>query len=674
MKIKSVGADLILQLQKIQIELGRLQADLGHLQAELRRLQAGVSAIRSSKFWKLRESWFRFRCFLGLGDISELHYLDSLTLNPIDQKLPQKYDLELINSLSDFFYHLEDIPLAVSSEYQQWLNKNYPRTADLRKMADTVEVLAYKPLISIIMPVFNTPTSFLREEIDSVVSQIYPHWELCIADDASTEAHVKKVLEDYAAQDQRIQIVFRQKNGHISRASNSALEVATGEFIALFDHDDLLTPDALYEVALLLNKHPEADFIYSDEDKIDEQNRLKDPFFKPDWCPDSFLSRMYTSHLGVYRRSLVEQIGGFRPGYEGSQDYDLVLRLTEKTDNIFHISKVLYHWRIHANSTASGLGSKKYVQDTTEKAILDALDRRNEQGYVVPILHGCNVVRYKIRETKLVSIIIPTKDLGDTLDRCLESVFSKTTYPNYEVLVIDNGSVEEKTHAIINKWGIKEPNRFKSKVLNIPFNFSKINNYAVSHTNGEYLLFLNNDTEVLTPDWVEAMLEQAQRPAIGAVGALLLYPDDTVQHAGVVVGLGGVAGHSHKNFSSDSSGYFNQIETVNNYSAVTAACLMCRRDVFDSVGGFEEDLAVAFNDVDLCLKIGKKGYRNIYLPHVVLYHHESKSRGYEDTPEKQARFLSEVNYVRKKWATIIQNDPCYNPNLSLDHEDYRIAI
>jgi len=564
--------------------------------------------------------------------------------------------------------------LDTKAPYQRWLAQNYPRNADLQKMAETLDVFAYKPLISVIMPVFNTEERFLREAIESVLSQVYPHWELCIADDASTKLHVQAVLKAYAAQDPRVKLVLRTENGHISRASNSALEIAGGDFVALLDHDDLLTPDALYEVVLLLNRRPATDIIYSDEDKIDHQNQLRDPFFKPDWCPDSFLSRMYTCHLTVCRKSLIDQVGGFRVGYEGAQDYDLVLRLTEATEQIVHLPKVLYHWRMHLGSTASSLASKCYATDAARKALTEALERRAEPGDVQVTAGGHFICRYQIKAFDRVSIIIPTKNLGDVLNTCLNSIFEKTIYPNYEVLVIDNGSTEVETADILSKWQTKEPERFRYQALDIPFNYSKINNYAVSQVQATYLLFLNNDTEVLTPDWLNAMVEQAQRPSTGAVGALLLYPDNTIQHAGVVAGIGGVAGHSHKYFSSKAPGYFNQIQTINNYSAITAACLMCRREVFDAVKGFEEELAIAFNDVDLCFKIAEKGYRNVYLPHVVLYHYESKSRGYEDTLEKQRRFTQEVQYMQSKWRKIIDRDPCYSLHLSQTHEDYRIKL
>jgi GT2 family glycosyltransferase len=417
--------------------------------------------------------------------------------------------------------------------------------------------------------------------------------------------------------------------------------------------------------------------IYSDEDKIDENNTLKDPFFKPDWCPDSFLSKMYTCHLGIYRHSLIKEIGGFRAGYEGSQDYDLVLRLTEKTDKIYHIPKVLYHWRIHPQSTATGTGNVKlYAYQAAEKAITEALQRRGEKGKVSGVKDylGHYIIRYQIDEYKPVSIIIPTKDQHQLLNQCLTSIFTKTLYPNYEVILIDNNSQQPETAELINKWVIKEPEKFKCHRLDIPFNFSKINNYAVTKAKGDYLLFLNNDTEVITPDWINALVEQVQRPKIGAAGALLLYENDTIQHAGIIMGIGGVAGHSHRHFPANTPGYICQVKTINNYLAVTGACLMCRRQVFESIGGFSEDLAVAYNDVDLCLKMIEKGYRNIYLPHVILYHYESKTRGYEDTPEKEARRQKEANILKSRWLKFLQNDPCYNPHLTKNREDYSINL
>jgi O-antigen biosynthesis protein len=656
------------QLQETETQLQetetQLQSQIYHYQLELQKAQITIAAMETSKFWKLRTIWFKFKHLLKLQFITK--YLSQLKLIfTLISSYGTGYTINLLKQ-ENF------IPLSDDLNYQKWLTLHYPKKTDLIQITENLKNLSYKPVISIIIPVFNTPENFLREAIESVLNQIYPYWELCIADDTSTKPYVKNILTEYANKDKRIKVVFREENGHISQSSNSALELATGEYIALLDHDDLLTPNALYEVVELLNQHPEADMIYSDEDKINDSGKLQDPFFKPDWCPDSFLSRMYISHLGVYRRNIINEIGGFRVGYEGSQDYDLVLRFTEKTDKIFHIPRVLYHWRIHSESTAQDISTKNYATDAAQKALQDALERRGEPGKVIPVVGGHHIIRYEIKNADLVSIIIPTKNLGKILNTCLKSIFEKTTYPNYEVLVIDNGSDEEETKQIIQSWKEKEPQRFRCELLDIPFNFSKINNHGVQQTKGKYLLFLNNDTEVINDDWLTAMVEQAQRPSIGAVGALLLYQDNTIQHAGVVAGIGGVAGHSHKYYDGEAHGYFNQLKTVNNYSAVTAACLMCRREVFEEVGGFEETLVVAFNDVDICFKMIDHGYRNIYLPHVQLHHYESKSRGYEDTPEKQARFSKEIKYMQSKWQKLIAHDPCYSPNLTRSAEDYSI--
>ncbi len=653
------------QLEQTQSELQQSQKQLQIAQMEANQFKLLVAAMETSKFWKLRKWWFNFKQKTNMVGIDTLYqnYLISQNQLPIIQETT-KINID------------GEIPISDNLQYQKWLECHYPRSAELKKIKEASLKLAYQPCISIIVPVYNPDESFLRQAIASIREQTYTNWELCLADDCSTRPYVKSVLEEYAQQDPRIKITFRSANGHICQTSNSALSLATGEYIALLDHDDLLAPHALTKVVELLNQHPEADFIYSDEDKVDEQNIHKDPFFKPDWCPDSFLARMYTCHLGVYRRSLVTEVGNFRVGFEGSQDYDLVLRITEKTENIFHIPDILYHWRIHQQSTAATSEAKPYAANAAQKALAEAIERRGEPGTITTQSNfpGVYTVRYQIKEPKLVSIIIPTKDLADTLDVCLKSVFAKTTYDNYEVIVIDNGSVESKTSRCFASWQQRQPERFKCYDYNVPFNYSQINNYAVSQAQGDYLLFLNNDTEVITPDWLEAMVEQAQRPSIGAVGSKLLYPDDTIQHAGVVLGIGGVAGHSHKHLHTSQPGYISQAVSINNYSAVTAACLMCRREVFEKVGGFEEDLAIAFNDVDFCLKIASQGYRNIYLPHVVLYHYESKSRGYENTPTKQARFAQEVKYMRQKWHHICDRDPCYNPNLSRSNEDYRLNI
>ena len=659
--------------ERYQQERDALQDAINHLTGELTRLDADnslvrqlaidtIGAMRTSKFWKLRDRWLTLR-------------------NPLAQKLGRPSEIDAVAiALERLGVAPDYVPLSAQPPaeiYATWRRQNEPTAADFARMKRDWQQFRYQPIVSIIVPVYNPDRAFLEAAIESVLAQIYPRWELCLADDQSSQPHVREVLEHYQAQDLRIKVVFREENGHISRASNSALELATGDFVALLDHDDAIAPHALYEVVSYLNAHPNTDMIYTDEDKIDEGDRRFDPFFKPDWCPDSFLSRMYTCHFGVYRRAIVEQIGGFRVGFEGAQDYDFVLRFTEQiadTRRIAHLPYILYHWRSHAQSTAQTLDSKDYAADAARTAIAEAIARRHEPGQVLPSGSGHWIVRYEIVQPGRVTIIIPTRDLADVLDTCLRSIFTLTTYANYDVLVVDNGSVEAKTRALFERWTAQEPDRFRVITYDAPFNYSKINNFAVEQSNSPYLLFLNNDTEVIDGDWITAMLEQAQRESIGAVGVTLLYPDDTIQHAGVVLGIGGVAGHSHKTFPHGSGGYVAQLKTINNYSAVTAACLMCRRDAFEAIGGFEPSLQIAFNDVDFCLKLIEKGYRNVHLPHVVLYHYESKSRGLEDTIEKQMRFKSEVDYMRDRWGEILDHDPCYSPNLTRVTEDWALRL
>jgi GT2 family glycosyltransferase len=614
-------------------------------------MRSMLETIQSSKFWTLRNAWFRLKKGLKIDATGEM----PLWLPDVAE-----------------FRDGETAPLP----YERWMLEHRVRAADRRRMRNISAVLPHRPLLSVIMPVYDAPEQYLREAIESVIGQAYEHWELCIADDASPGTRVRAILEGYARTDSRIKLAFRTVNGHIAEASNTALELATGEFVALLDHDDVLAPDAFFEIAVAVNRQPDVDVIYSDEDKIDERGRRTMPYFKPDWSPDSLLARNYVSHLGVYRRSLVTELGGFRTGFEGSQDYDLLLRVTEHTERVAHIPHVLYHWRLHAGSTAAARTQKTYAYDAGRRALEEALERRGESGRVIhdELRTGLYSIRYAIRDPGDVCVIIPTRDHGDDLGRCLTALFERTTYPRFEVLVIDNGTTDPASLAILADWSNREPDRMRIERYDVPFNFSRINNFGATKTSAAYLLFLNNDTEIVTPDWIEAMIEQAQRPCIGAVGAKLLYADGTIQHAGVVVGLGGVAGHGHKHAQAEEPGYFFTLQATNNVSAVTAACLMVRRDVFEQVGGFDEQLAIAFNDVDLCLRILAAGYRNIYLPHVVLYHYESKSRGYEDTPEKQNRFAREQQYMRTRWKTDTEPDPYYNINLSRDTENYEIGI
>ncbi|MBV5300645.1 MAG: glycosyltransferase, partial [Methylococcales bacterium] len=539
------------------------------------------------------------------------------------------------------------------------------------------ENLSYKPLISILVPIYQVQPRFLEEMIQSVIAQTYGHWQLCLVDDASKRyrKEIHQLLERYALDDSRIVYRLRTKNGHICLTTNDCIQLAKGEFLALLDHDDLLTPDALYEVALALNHNDKLDILYSDEDKVDEWGVLSSPYYKPDWSPHSLWSRMYTCHLTVYRQSLVKSVGGFRVGFEGSQDFDLMLRCSEKTQQIHHISKVLYHWRSHAESTASDLGGevKHYSVDTGYKAVKDALKRRQIPVTIDSIRKTQTAfwVKPRVMNQPTVDIIIPSFNGADILEMCLASIFEKTTYPHFTITVIDNNSYESDFFALIAHWEEQEPTRFQVIRDERPFNFSSINNSAVEKTSGDYLLFLNNDTEVITPDWLEGMLGYSQLEDVGAVGVKLLYPDDTVQHAGVVMGIGGIAGHAMKNFPRQAHGYFSHLELVTNYTAVTAACLMIKREKFNAAGGFDEHLQIAFNDIDFCLKVREQSLFNVYLPFVELYHHESKSRGYENTSKKQARFEQEILFMRQRWGKLLDNDPFYSPWLSLDKEDMR---
>lgn len=554
---------------------------------------------------------------------------------------------------------------SANTDYEQWLKRH--EKFDLQKQRQESVSFNYRPLISVIMPVYNVEIKWLEKCIESVLNQTYEKWELCISDDASTDPKIRKCLEAYQKKDQRIKVIFRKENGHISLATNSALEVAKGEFIALLDNDDELPPYALFEVAKVLNEHPELDVIYSDEDKIDANGHRFDPHFKADWSPDTLMGNNYISHLGVYRTSLVKKLGGFRKGYEGSQDYDLILRVTEQIpkEHIYHIDKILYHWRTIPGSTASSGEAKNYIYDSGVKALTDALKRRNIKGMVRPgRISGFYEVSYEVLNEELVSIIIPTKNGHDDLKLCVDSIIEKTNYSNYEIIVADNGSTDPKMQELFAEYKKKLKERFFVELIDIPFNYSRINNLAAKKANGKYLLFLNNDTEVIEPNWMTRMVSYAQFDRIGCVGAKLYYPDDTTQHAGVLVGIGGVAGHALNNYDRTHCGYFGRLVIDVNYLAVTAACMMVKTADFQAVNGFDETLEVAFNDVDLCLKIYELGRFNVYAHQVELYHFESKSRGYEDTPEKQKRFAGEIKKMQDKWPKYIAHDPFYNDNLT----------
>lgn len=565
---------------------------------------------------------------------------------------------------------------AEQDEYRDWVRQyDTHDLASLVSLADRVAALTRRPLISILLPTYNSPEKWLRRCLDSVLAQVYPHWELCIADDASTRRRVRRILEEYAARDGRIRLSLRERNGHISAASNTALAMAEGEYVALLDHDDELPVHALLEVAEAIVRHPEWKLIYSDEDKIDEAGRRFDPYFKPDWNYELFLGQNCISHLGVYSTALVRDVGGFREGFEGSQDWDLALRVSEKLKHgeIGHIPRVLYHWRAISGSTATGLDQKHYALDAGRRAVADHLERIGCAADVETTSNGHVRVKRRLPAAPpKVTLIIPTRDKVDLLRTCISSILLKTDYPDFEIVIVDNQSAEPETLEFLQ--AIAADPRVRVLTYDAPFNYSAINNYAVSAAYGELIGLINNDIEVIGPDWLREMAAHAVRPDVGAVGAMLYYPDDSIQHAGVVTGLWGIAGHLYVGKPRGYIGQMGRAVLVQEMSAVTAACLVMRKSVFEQVGGLDERLHVAFNDVDLCLRVRQAGYRNIWTPYAELYHHESASRGYEDTPEKVERFQREVDFMRSRWGDRLLNDPAYNPNLSLTDDSFGLAF
>lgn len=562
------------------------------------------------------------------------------------------------------------------NDYQEWIRR-YDTLDPQAVERIKAEITAFKtlPKISVVMPVYNAPLHFLKEAIESVQAQIYPNWELCIADDASTDNKIKPLLEAFAKSDKRIKVVYRAENGHISAASNSALELASGEFVALLDNDDLLPQHALYHVAKAIIANPEAALIYSDEDKITVTGERYDPYFKCELNYELLLAQNMVCHLGVYRRDILDRISGFRVGFEGAQDYDLVWRFLEniKTDQVVHLPKILYHWRAIPGSTALDSGEKNYAADAARKAISEHLGRTSRSGVVMPApdAPSLNRVRYALPEQlPSVSIIIPTRDRADLLSMCLDSLLSKTTYSNFEVIIVDNGSVEESTKHLLAR--LPQP-RVRVIRDDAPFNYSRLNNLAVQQSKGDVICLMNNDIEILTLDWLEEMLSFAMQPDIGCVGARLWYPDGRLQHGGVILGIGGVAGHSHKYLKKGQHGYFGRATLHQSLSSVTAACLMIRRNVWDEVGGLDETFTIAFNDIDFCLRARDLGYRNVWTPYAEMNHHESASRGAEDNPEKLARFNGEVLRMKERWGSSLLKDPAYSPNLTLNFEDFSLA-
>lgn len=562
----------------------------------------------------------------------------------------------------------------VDTLYEKYLEKNPLFTAkELRDQKKNWDKFAHRPTISIIVPVYNVEPEWLRRCIESVRIQTYPLWELCLHDDCSTNPKTIKLLKQYQGKDKRIKISFGKTNQHISLASNEAIENATGEFIGLLDNDDELTPNALYEVVKVLNAYPKMDFIYSDEDKISTQGNLSLPHYKSKFNPDLLLSHNYICHFSVIRKNLGDSIGWFRKGLEGSQDYDLFLRITQKTKAIYHIPKVLYHWRTIPGSTADSIKAKSYITNSSIQALQEHMEAQHIPATVEvnPLVPGTYRVKHQLKHHPLVSIVVPFCDKPELLEQLLQSM-RKTDYPNYEIILVSNNSKDPATFELLSRWD-EADERISWYRYDVPFNFSDINNWAVrEHAKGELVLLLNNDIEIIHGDWLTEMVSLIERKKMGAVGCKLLFPNDTIQHAGIIMGMGGVAGHPHKCIASNEYGYFGRANLTQNLSGCTAACLLVKRSIYDEVGGLNEaDLKIAFNDVDLCLKIRKAGYFITYTPHAVLYHHESISRGYEDTPEKIERFQREIRYMQKTWGSTLTTDPYYHPNFDLYDESFK---
>ncbi len=526
---------------------------------------------------------------------------------------------------------------------------------------------------SILVPLYNTSRKYLLEMIESVMGQTYENWELCLADGSDAEhGYVQSVCKELAKKDKRIRYIKLKQNLGISENTNACLDIATGDYIGLFDHDDILHPSALYEYMRVICDE-DADFIYSDEHTFrDSPADAMSPHYKPDYSPDTLRSYNYICHFTVFSRKLLEKTGGqFRKQFDGSQDYDIILRLTENAEHIVHVPKPIYYWRVHDDSTSANVGSKPYIIDAAKEALAEHLKRVGLDAQVLDSrMPSSYKIQYRIEGEPLISIIIPNKDHIQDLEKCLSSIREKTTWQNWEIIVVENNSTETETFEYYKN--LEPDNRIQVVTWKGPFNYSAINNYGAQFAHGEYLLLLNNDTEIITPDWLEQMLMFAQRKDVGAVGAMLYYPDDTVQHAGIIIGLGGIAAHSHRNYHRGDIGYSIRLTIAQNLSAVTGACMMIPRKVWDEVRGLNEtDFAVAFNDVDICLRIREAGYLIVWTPYAELYHYESKSRGYEDTPEKQERLNREKDNFARRWRQVIDaGDPYYNPNLTLSREDF----
>lgn len=576
--------------------------------------------------------------------------------------------LELLRIFLSKFRRKQRVRKSIS--YKAWLKKNHITKGELD--AQRAHTFAYSPLISIVIPLYETDEKFFCQLVDSILNQTYQNFEICFADGSATD-RLKTVIEKNYPHENRIRYQKLEKNLLISGNTNAAIEMARGEYIVFADHDDILELHALYEMVSALNQDRSIDVVYTDEDKTNFANtKYFEPHFKPDFSIDLLRSVNYICHLFMVKKELADEVGYLRDEFNGAQDYDFVLRCCEKAKKIYHVPKALYHWRSHEKSTAGNPESKLYAFEAGKRAIEAHYKRVGIEAEVelTPNL-GLYRSRFAITGNPLVSIIIPNKDHIDDLDKCIQSVLKKSTYGNYEIVIVENNSELPETFAYYRK--IEEKENVRVIYWDKEFNYSAINNFGVREAKGEYLLLLNNDTEIISENWIEEMLGYCQREDVGAVGARLYYADDTIQHAGVILGFGGIAGHAAIGQDRDETGYMARALTPQDVSIVTAACMMVDRKVFDEVGGLDERLKVAFNDVDFCMKVREKGYLVVYNPYAELYHYESKSRGMEDTPEKVARFAGEIEIFKKRWEKELQKgDPYYNPNLSLKRADYSL--
>lgn len=571
-----------------------------------------------------------------------------------------------INRIKVKFFHSRD-----DLSYEQWIKAHAVTSETLEKQR--ARIFENQPVLSIAVPLFQTKESYLRELIESVLAQTYGNWELCLADGSGAESSLEKLIAPYSCKDSRIKYQLLERNLGISENTNAAIKMASGDFIVLADHDDLLAPEALYECVKAWSEEPEVEVLYSDEDKISMNSKKRfDPHFKSDLNVDLLCSMNYICHLFVVKRKIIEQVGMLRSEFDGAQDHDFILRCVEAAGMVKHIPKVLYHWRCHINSTAANPESKLYAFEAGRKAVEAHYQRMGIPATVEhSTFYGMFRTKYHWQEQPLISILIPNKDHIEDLKLCMDSIEKKSVYRNYEFVIVENNSVQKETFAYYKE--LEQKGHIQVIYYKGDFNFSKINNVGAEYARGEYLLLLNNDTEIMNPDCLEEMLGHCMRPDVGIVGAKLCYKDDTIQHAGVVIGFGGMAGHAFIESSRFDTGYMGRIMCVQDYSAVTAACMMTKKSVFQAVGGLTEELQVAFNDIDYCLKVRELGLLVVYNPYAELYHYESKSRGMEDTPEKIERFNTEVAVFVKRWEGILEaGDPYYNRNLTLDKADFSI--